>query len=427
MANAIPPLSLPCLRSTFGDWIYYTCTIPLAEVVKRVRFADEVHKSKALSDLIQRRLSGERAARISDYLTTNEERFFSSLVLATYGGDPQWYEIGDLSSEAHETVLESAPEGIFDGLGILRFEGHEKIFALDGQHRLAGMKKALAKKSELGTDLVPVLLVGHKTTAAGNRRTRRLFTTLNKTAVAVKKMDIIALDEDDVMAITTRDLVETHPGFEDPKTAIISSESMPPANMTALLTISGLYDILKQVLWPAAKARNPKITTVDMRFNRPDDAALKYYRGQAVAYFDALAKTFKPVGEFLAAADSGPVVAKYRTAAGGHVLFRTIGMDVFTRAAVAIARRDTISVAAAVAKLAKLPTRLDRAPYRGIIWDPVRRTVKPTNKPLMSRVLFYMLGVPLTQRQRSNLLSDYRAAMGVEKGDTSVKLPDRVV
>lgn len=424
--KASPPLSLPSLRGKFGSWIYYSCTLPLSEVVERVHFAEEIHKSKALSALIQRRVSGERAVRISDYLTGTEDRFFNSLVLATYGGDPQWFEIGDLASSDNAKVLDDAPAGIFDTLGILRLGGSEQIFALDGQHRLAGMRKALVEKEELGSELVPVLLVGHAKNAAGNRRTRRLFTTLNKTAVAVKKLDIIALDEDDVMAITARHLVEENPGFKDPKTAVISSESMPATNMTALLTISGLYDILKLLVRPVAKAKNPKVTDTDLRFNRPSDPDLKYYQQECLKYFESLGNTFKPIGEFLASKDSTPVVKKYRIANGGHVLFRTIGMDVFTRVAVGIAKKEGVSLPVAATRLAKLPTRIDQVPYRGVIWDPVRKTIKPTNKPLMGRILFYMVGLPLTQRQASTLVGDYRAALGHERNDTSVKLPAKL-
>jgi DNA sulfur modification protein DndB len=426
MKKGISPLALPSLRGTFGDWVYYSCTLPLAEVVQRVHFAEEIHKSRALSELIQRRLNGERAVKICDYLSTNEERFFNSLVLATYGGSPQWFDIGNLTSSQNAEVLNDAPEGLFDTLGILRLAGGEKIFALDGQHRLAGMRKALDKKPELGRELVPVLLVGHATNAAGSRRTRRLFTTLNKTAVAVKKMDIIALDEDDVMAITARRMVENDSRFKDPKVAVISSESMPVTNDTALLTIAALYDVLKQVIRLAAKAKNSRATDDDLRFNRPSDADLEDYHQSALRYFEALGATFKPVGEFLAAKESASVVRKYRTVAGGHLLFRTIGIDIFTQAAVSIAKRDGLSAAAAAPRIARLPTRLDRAPYRGVIWDPVRRAMKPANKALARRLIFHMLGLPLSARQRSTLLADYRAALGLERGDTSVKLPNRV-
>src|SRR5262249_32961766 len=154
---------------------------------------------------------GGRAKQIAGYLTSTKERFFNSLVLATYGGSPEWLEIGDFKSATRPEILKQVSESAMDTIGFLRLMGTEKIFAVDGQHRLAGIKKWLESDQDKHSETVSVLLVGHKKTAAGLERTRRLFTTLNKTAVPVRKSDIIALDEDDAMAIIARRLVETNP------------------------------------------------------------------------------------------------------------------------------------------------------------------------------------------------------------------------
>jgi len=45
-------------------------------------------------------------------------------------------------------------------------------------------------------------------------KTRRLFATLNRYAKPVSLTEIIALDEDDVVALTCRDLLENHPLFK---------------------------------------------------------------------------------------------------------------------------------------------------------------------------------------------------------------------
>ena len=79
----------------------------------------------------------------------------------------------------------------------------------------------------------------------GLRRTRRLFTTLNKTAKPVSKFDVIALDEDDVMALTVRWLIdENRDMFRDDRIAFVGSSNMPQSNFTSLTTIVNLYDIL---------------------------------------------------------------------------------------------------------------------------------------------------------------------------------------
>ncbi len=46
----IQPITLPALRGTFGDWIYYICLIPLEELGRRAMYAHEIHPNKALSE-----------------------------------------------------------------------------------------------------------------------------------------------------------------------------------------------------------------------------------------------------------------------------------------------------------------------------------------------------------------------------------------
>lgn len=263
------PLALPALRGAVGDWIYYSCLMPITEIALRVKYADEIHPDKALSELIQRSLEGPRAKHIAEYLTT-KERFFNSLVLATYGGSPDWLEVGNFKSSNNAEILKLVPEPSKDALGFLGLSGSEKIFAIDGQHRLAGIRRAIADGTDLSQEQAPVILVGHKKDAAGMQRTRRLFTTLNKTAVAVRKRDIIALDEDDVMAIVARRLVETNSSFQDPKIAVIGSQNIPVGNRICLTTISSLYDTLKLLFMFDLGQRTDR----SLRFNRPSDERL---------------------------------------------------------------------------------------------------------------------------------------------------------
>ncbi|MBK0023881.1 hypothetical protein IAE29_23695 [Ochrobactrum sp. S46] len=165
-------------------------------------------------------------------------------------------------------------------LGFLSLSGKEKLFTIDGQHRLAGIKEALSEGMSLGDDLLPVILVGHKRTAAGIQRTRRLFTTLNKSAVPVKKRDIIALDEDDVMAIIVRQLVENEERFKDPKIAVTTSQNIPVGNRVCRATISSLYDVLKLIFVYSSQVKSDR----KLRFSRPSDAKLAEYKSMALEY-----------------------------------------------------------------------------------------------------------------------------------------------
>ena len=56
-----------------------------------------------------------------------------------YDGEPQWTEIRF-----------ELDEDEFPNVGILHFNGKEKIFPVDGQHRVEGIKEAVKKK---GTEI----------------------------------------------------------------------------------------------------------------------------------------------------------------------------------------------------------------------------------------------------------------------------------
>jgi DNA sulfur modification protein DndB len=386
----LEPLALPALRGAVGDWIYYACLMPLTEIARRVQFADEIHPNKALSELIQRSLEGPRSRHIAEYLTT-KERFFNSLVLATYGGSPDWLEVGNFKSADKAAILKLVPEPSRDALGFLSLTGSEKIFAIDGQHRLAGIRRAIAEGTDLSQEQAPVILVGHKKDAPGMQRTRRLFTTLNKTAVPVRKRDIIALDEDDVMAIISRRLVETNASFKDPKIAVIGSQNIPVANRVSLTTISSLYDTLKLLFMFDLGQRTDR----SLRFNRPSDERLDHFYEVATGYFEALATTFKPVGQLLSAADPCAVTQKHRGPQGGHLLFRPIGLEIVTRVAIEIARNKGTDAATAVMSLGKIPTDLAKPPYADVIWDTARQVINVKAKGLAREILRLICGLPV--------------------------------
>ncbi|MCC4632798.1 DGQHR domain-containing protein [Xanthomonas dyei] len=377
-------LFIPALRATFGDWIYYSCVMPLGELAARASYADEIHADKALSGLIQRSLEGTRATHISEYLEKTDQRFFNSLVVATYGERPRWLEVGNFNEQSEARILDRIDPQDRDVFGYLALSGQEKIFAVDGQHRLAGVKRAVSQGIDFGTERISVLFVAHN--EAQRQRTRRLFTTLNKTARPVRKLDIIALDEDDSMAIVTRRLVESHTWFKDPKIAVISSVSLPVTNRSALTTIANLYDILKLVF----KFKEGKKSDRALRFYRPKDRVLDELEQYAQDYFSALQGAFPPVKELFGAREAGPVTLKYRGPHGGHLLFRPAGLEAFTQVAVEYALKHHCTLFEAVSTLRDIPTDLATRPYRDVLWDPNNKTVISKGKPLVKDLLRYM-------------------------------------
>ncbi len=420
MTTKLQEIILPALRGVMGDWVYYSCLMDFRELSARVRFADEVHENKALSDMIQRRLEGNRSAQIADYLKSQSERFFNSLVIATYGGEPNWYALSNIQGKAKEGKLKNLSEEIVASVGFLRFRGDEQLFALDGQHRLAGIKKAIKEGLDSDPyDEVSVIFVAHQDTEKGLERTRRLFTTLNKTARPVSKGDIIALDEDDVMAICVRRLIEDTDLFSGERIAFVASNNMPVANLSSLTTIGNLYDVLT-ILFTNSKS-DLKKTKADLQRARPSDERLDKYFDYAKDFFVEFRKHFVELDDFFSAKDTEPVVKKHRGSHGGNALFRPIGLEMFARV---IARlTEDMSLTQAIKLAARLPRSLNEEPFKGLMWDSNKKTILNGHKVTLREVLLYMLGRNAKNYSEITLLERYRR----ETGNEDAKLPNRLV
>jgi len=381
---------LPALRGRLGDWVFYTVLMTLNQVADKVNYAKEIHNSVKLSELIQRELDEKsRAGEIGNYLLTNKDRFFNSLVVAVYDGEPEWHEFQSLKPVSNDIKLDDIDYNSRYSVGYLSLSGAEKLFAVDGQHRLAGIRSALKKNEDIGEDEVSVIIVAHHTDFDGQKRTRKLFTTLNKTARPVKKSEIIALDEADAMAITARHLVENDPRFNDKLVHIKSKQSnLPKTDREHLMTLINLYDIL-EILF-AKSGNGAKIA--DLKRLRPSDEALDQYLDFASKYFTLLAKNSTELGRCFAAANPETQIKKHRHDKGGHILFRPVGLLIYAELTATMMRASALSLEQSVAELSALPTELSAPPYAGILWDHATSTMNIKNRALTRDLLLYFLG-----------------------------------
>lgn len=409
---------LPALRGVMGNWVYYSCLMNIVEVSKRVSYASEIHSNKKLSDMIQRSLKAVRSEQISDYLKNQEERFFNSLVIATYGGQPNWTGIDNISSSARAEFVGELSEETINSVGFLSLDGSEKLFALDGQHRLSGINTAILDGLDQDPpDDLSLIFVAHKKTEKGLQRTRRLFTTLNKTAKPVSPGDIIALDEDDVMAICVRKLIEETPLFAGERIAFVASNNMPATNVKSLTTIGNLYNVLTTLFTSVKTDLHQK--KPDLQRTRPDDEKLQEYFDLSQRFFKLMGKNFEELGEFLTAKDSEIIVKKHRGSHGGDALFRPIGLAVITKVIAHLS--NTHSLEESIKLAGKLTTSLSEEPFEGLMWDSASKRIDNTNKVTLREVLLYMLGA--SKLKDSKLLERYQRDLG----DDTATLPHPLV
>lgn len=415
-------LYLPSLRGLIGDWVYYPTLMKLKDIAERVKIAEEIYQSKTLSEMVQQEIKRKRGKEIKDYLLKHEQRFFNSLIVAVYEGDPIWYDITHIESNS-QYDSEDIPEDVVAGIGILSLNGEEELFTLDGQHRLIGIKEAVAEAPHLGEDELSIIFIAHRTDMDGMERTRRLFTTLNKNAVRVSKGEMVALDEDDTMAITVRRLVTKNSIFIEDRILNNVTDNIPKSNQTCLTTIGNLYDLLEilftkvYVTWKEKKGAGRKN---ELKKIRQTDEILDQHYANACDYFKRLTDSFPPLKEFVDASDSSIVVKKYRHSDGGSVLFRPIGLKILTEVIAVLVKEYPLPECFKM--ISKLPTDLTQTPYNGVIWHPTQKNIIIKGKTRVRNLLLYMLNH--FSGDIDKLREDYAKAIGSEM--EAVELPKKV-
>ena len=404
----------PALRCRMGDWIYYVTFMSFKDISQWIRSTEEIYKSKRLSEWIQRALSGKHAKEIATYLQNQEERMFNAIFVGIYGGEPRWGEI-QISS-----TLELAPFEVTDdqldnlsrSVGILHFSGEEKLFAIDGQHRVAGVKLALEQnKHPLNDDEITVILVGHKTDQTGRERTRRLFTTLNKTAKRVSRTDIIALDEDNGAAIVTRRMIDDFTLFQEGQLiAFNPTANISDSDLDSITSVITLYDVVK-TLAVFAEGYSSKKGFID---NRPDDKLLDSVYDFCCSYWNLLQEI---IPEYQKVFLSKKSASQFRQPDNNHLLFRPVGQRAFTEAIAYLIKNFGLGLDESIKELAQADLWLHFPKWHYILWNPIGKTMIPTekNKVIAKSHLLKMIGRDefLTPKQAQ----DYQEFMDLRESE----------
>ncbi|MCU1299446.1 MAG: hypothetical protein JWO91_3724 [Acidobacteriaceae bacterium] len=139
-------------------------------------------------------------------------------------------------------------------------------------------------------------------------------------------MSRLALDENDVMAITTRFLAENAPWFSEDKIKFSQTDNVP-VGADELTTIGSYMTCSHYSFHKMCRPKNE----ICVAIHTPADELRRYERF-AQKYFETMAKYFPPLLKYFDSdfEEAKLIVAKYRSTAGGHILFPPIGLRIFT-------------------------------------------------------------------------------------------------
>jgi DNA sulfur modification protein DndB len=322
--------SVASLRGVSGDWTFYSAVVSARNVSERIRSSHKIREAKALEDFLQRTLK-PRVTKIARYLIKRDDRFFNSIIVGIFGGVPRWTEF-DLSKVSVKFDLDDSDE-LKNTLGLLTFDGDEKMFAIDGQHRVEGIKLTYEEDPKrVAEDQYPVIFVAHLDTAPGKIRTRRLFCDINKNAVPVSEGDRVVIDEDDVSAVVARNVYANYPPFKNGTEIAVTErkENMIEKGRDRFTSLLALFTVCKRL----KKLHRKRKGTLETEPNN-----VNAFREIVCSFFDFSFAHERSLNRYFN--DRKTTLEAERTN-NRNLLFRPVGLEVLSRLYVHFCLRNNL-------------------------------------------------------------------------------------
>ena len=203
--------TIPVIKATMGSREYYISKMTASELSGQVGIASQQSdwQELTLNELYQRKLNEKRVEQdIAPYLANTKDRFFGSIIVWIIEPDVAVFEPVSKMIDVLASYKSAAESLGFLTLDSTRTQGQSGLIALDGQHRLAALRKVVrnevegAYSGDVNGDEVAVIFVKDRDV----RSARDLFTVLNRSARRVTKSDVLIMSEVDGAAIVARDL-----------------------------------------------------------------------------------------------------------------------------------------------------------------------------------------------------------------------------
>jgi DNA sulfur modification protein DndB len=283
---------VPVLRAHMGSRDYYITKMSAFEISGQVSIASELSDwtELTLNELYQRNLNEKRVEQdIAPYLANTKDRFFGSIIV--------WMldeEVAEFEPVSDHVSVKAAYRSAAESMGFLtidhtRGRGEGGLVAIDGQHRLAALRRVVQRQtegefaSEVTSDEVAVIFVRDKTVNSA----RDLFTVLNRSARRVSKNDVLIMSEVDGAAIIARELTSLPllaPHGLDDNPLVKWDKNTISAKDQQLTTLNALYEISQLV----ADHMGVDLLAGEEAGNPPSDEILAKVKKEAILWLSSL-------------------------------------------------------------------------------------------------------------------------------------------
>ena len=447
------------LNVEMGTSRSYLASVSLHWVAEHVRFANQLpvfERERSNSDLPseievtakteeyiqQRRPDWRRQLPMATYLVTRQHHKFPPLLLVAYQdwmydkNSDNW----DFEGRAMLSAINAIPLDSKAAYVDLDVEDTQ-YFALDGQHRLMGIKglrdlldgALIAKKQDgsassgasskitlddvekerskiagslsknimyetIGIEIIPAVIQG-ETLKDAISRLRNIFVDVNQNARRLDKSEIALLDENDGFRIVARNLMVTHNLFDSEKRVEVRASQLRETS-EKYTTLDTLVESSRRYLSQFddfSRWSQPILGIKDAGFLRPTDEELEAAGRQMKSYFDEIAKL--PSHKEMI---QGEKVSEMRRKEGGrdHVLFRPIAQQALAEAVGILQNDRHMDLKDIMSRLAKhdngradLRLSVHESPWYGVVYDPSNEGVRKSKVfSLCVQMFTYLLG-----------------------------------
>ena len=413
----------------------YLTSVSLQWVAGRVRFAFQlpifdggIQALEKPGDYIQqRRPDWRRQLPMTTYLAARRNHKFPPLLLVAYQNwmyeksSTNWDDKGKAKQDALNVIPLDSKAAYVD----LDVEDTQ-YFALDGQHRLMGIKglhdlldgSLIARKQDgspssastitleeieeelditagtlpknimsetIGIEIIPGVIKG-ETLKEAVSRLRNIFVDVNQNARRMSDSELALLDENDGFRIIARNLMVTHTLFDGEK-RVDDKGSQLNEKSEAYTTLDTLAECSKRYLGQFAqfgKWSLPILGIKDAGFLRPKDEELRDAGEKMGSYFDEMAKL--PSHKAMIQGEKASDMRKRRDEDEDkrhHVLFRPIVQQALAAAVSLLQNERDMDLKDIMSRLANhdnggpdLCLSEPASPWYGVVYDPLNKVIR---------------------------------------------------
>lgn len=445
----------------------YLITAPLRWVANELGFAKELPLFKqkqdkegnlqiderTIEEIVQRPLDWSRQLPLTIYIAGRESHKFpviTAVLTEDWVDDPtapEWEKSSDGTLRATRDVTTFEALDSDGRVGLLELS-RAFLYALDGQHRLIGLKGVVelidhgrilvknrkgeakanqshsledlaerynfsvagiekVKLEQIGVEVIPAVRQG-ETREEARRRVRSVFTHVNKTAVRLNAGQIAQLDEDDGFALVGRwaavehPLLKMTPAREDHPRVNWQNATIPVKStvLTTLQTITEMADGYLSEREPYASWASSG-SLKDLIPVRPPDAELESGLEEFKRFLTAFG-TLPSISEL----DRGKTTPEFRNFSDqegseqngqAHLLFRPIGQIALADAVGMLVNQgrkleDLFDLLGRYEAQGGFTIDKEVNPWWGVIYDPAGKKIARGGQEVARDVLVYLLG-----------------------------------